>query len=580
MQPKSPQSPKDDAATTALIVQPGFDYDFSIEMMKIQLTRIVVILSHLKAAKKIVYFLDWRDPKFTLFVYIFISWISLVEPESALIFYLAILGKLLLRAHPSYLDFVAELVNWKDTMVRFLTRPFSRCRTVRLSKMVSMIGIDDRSRSGIKEVEYRVFECQRRKIANVVHMLATMVKAPASVAVAAAMQLEDQLESKSETPKNMSESMDNAMKDIQDLFMSFSSKNLKPDEAEWVGPNGVPLDESPATIMHGIKIKWSVQVDKSNTDQNGWEFGKNYPPLVHDSESSIVYDKRDTLWGFGQFVNKLKLHRHWVRRRVWIGTPIRVAFDSEDPIFLSELIKSLANDKEAETEDDEKKSISFYAKYKMLMKEGKKLQRTIFEIASKLESLKNLVSWKAKWISSMFFWILMLLLVLAIHLPQQILVWLFLTLMLVDRLSDVKKKQDLMAPFLTAVADEIDASSIPILWKQQLRTRLRSYYTKIEDITFDFSASIVLNIFQRACNRNCMSHVHLSLADFTDVSGGKDTGGAVTVGMILEKIYINANNGNEDWWKSVKTTIHPKNLFQGHLVSDWGDFNPSSLFSK
>ena len=136
-----------------------------------------------------------------------------------------------------------------------------------------------------------------------------------------------------------------------------------------------------------------------------------------------------------------------------------------------------------------------------------------------------------------------------------------------------------MGPFLTAVEAEIEASNFSSSWKHDLKIRLGSFHTRLDDVNADYSASIVYGLFNRACRRLGWRNVRLNLHKFTDPSDGVNTGGPVTIGMLLEDIYTMYHNGNEDWWKRVKTTVHPKNLIQSHLVSDWEEYNPTSVFS-
>jgi hypothetical protein len=258
---------------------------------------------------------------------------------------------------------------------------------------------------------------------------------------------------------------------------------------------------------------------------------------------------------------------------MWVGIPIRGAFDLEEPIKLDQIVADRIDDEEVES--GKKRTKSFLEKYRSIIREGKKLQHAIFLIVSRIESLKNLFSWKSRWLSSVMYWLLICLLLGSLVLPQNVLLWLLMTLVLLDQFADTSKKQRLMSPYLHAIGKEVEESNFPAHWKMELAKSLSSFNTKIDDVVADFSASVLHAIFFRASRRLGWKNIPISLGDFTSAGAA----GPVTVGMILEIFYERYHNGNEDWWKSVKTSIHPKNLIKSHLVSDWEEFNPSSLFS-
>jgi hypothetical protein len=604
--PDSPVSEEEErpATTTEIIPpdQPFPSYEFSIELMKLQLARVVRILKYVKGLKTVSYFLHWRDPRWTLFVYVWLSWVALVEPWSFLLFYYVLLGKFMLEAHPSYGEFVTEVTDWmncaKTRLAGMLTVEgiFARKKHKLGRRTHSVLGLDKPSvlgeSGGDGPVEFRVYECQRRRIATARQILTTMVKTPASLAAAAAKPFIPSRDSDSDdpgTPKsagsNLVDSVQEAARDFQDLFMAFSGENLRAgSEAEWVGPNGVPLDESPATVMEGVKIKWSVNVsDGGGTDLNGWEYARHLPGLDVEGDKTILFDGKSVGWGSGSFLGELKLRKHWTRRRLWVGIPIRPAFESEEPVRLSEIIEGGSSDGSLEAAAAaaaaaDKEGKGLFAKYKKLLQEGKKLQMAIFRGTSKIESVKNLWTWKVGWITSILFWVVQILLVLTLVLPPSVVLWLLLTLILLDQFTDLNQKNALMNPLMERIAIEIEFStSVPEPWKPRLTLMLASYYTRLVDLTNEFSGTVVLNVLQHACDRLGMRRVRLSLADLQD--DGAASGGPATVGMLLETIHERANNGNEDWWKQIKTTVHPKNLIKHHLVSDWEEFNPTSMFA-
>ena len=560
-------------------------YEFSIEMFRKQLLRIVAILKVLKFFKSASYLIAWRDPSWTILIYVWVSWVCLVEPQSALMFWYAMVGKMLLQGHPCFPDLEAEVKDWWGRMV--LDR-LSLKRGTPASSVGSPLNRNSGT-SGSSDAlhEYRVFECQRRRIAGAMTMLTTMVKVtatmPAQMAVAAGnavaaplMTSEDGLEHSTAT-----EAVHEAKKDLENLFINFSNKNLKPDiEASWVTLAGVPLAESPATVIDGVKVKWNVVISKKISDKNGWEYAKAFPALAAGTTNpTIKFDQHNSVWGAGGFEPKLKIHRHWVRRRVWIGIPIRAAFESEEPIKLSQIVESTVDKDGEELVEEGKKHLSLYAKFKLIMVEGRKLQNVLFTVVSGLECAKNLVTWKSRWISSLVFWMIMAVLLFSLVIPQFVLVWLFFSLMLLDSFSDVKKKANLTRPLLEAIQKEVAASSVPAQWKAILASKLRSHYTRMDEVHSEVSVSIICSLVQKACDKVWFPNaVVLTLEDFavTEVSEG----GPATVAMLLERIYLQANHGDSDWWKSEKVAIHPKNLIKGHLVSDWEEYDPVSVFSK
>jgi len=621
-----------------------FDYEFSIDMMKLQLARVVAIFALFKSFKTISYFLNWRDPRWTVFMYSWISWISFIEPGSGLIFVFVMLGRKLLEAHPAFPDFWQELklladiatvrlgfildtvqylrgTLMKNARERMAASNFAKKRKTvedlqeEHSTLFTQSTLVTRALSD-DFIQYRVYECQRRTMPKAGDVLSAMVAAPAAATANAIRKIgagEDDTEAK--------------RLHIRKMFMAFSGDHLRNGtETHWVSATGMPLLDSPATVMDGIKIKWTVLIDKKSTDENGWEYSRKLPPINSQSVSDIAetwargttefgpsgegrrssrrsttmggahrrclissqaveFDPKSTSWGNNHpFDSKLNMTRHWTRRRVWVGVPIRAAFESEDPVNLNEIVASMedkANDAEelATHKDDKDSNRGLLAKYRAILREGKKLQSSIFEVSSKIESLKNLCTWKSRWISSAIFSVIIFLMTLSLVLPQPVVLWLILTFLLLDHLSDIQRKEKLMTPFLNAVAVEIESSKFSSVWKRDLTLRLGSFYTRLDDVNADYSASIVYGLFNRACRRLGWRNVRLHLQKFTDPSDGVNTGGPVTVAMLLEDIYTMYHNGNEDWWKRVKTTVHPKNLIQSHLVSDWEEYNPTSVFS-
>ena len=546
-------------------------YDFSIEMFKSQIVRILAIIKMFSVFKSVGYIVSWRDPRWTVMLYLWLTWVCLVEPQSALMFFVIYLCKLLLQAHPCYTDFVEEL---SHTSIWDLLLPANHHIDKNNRNSASTVSIG--GSGGVRE--FRVFECQRRKMAGAMTMISTMVKMPAQVAIAAGSAAAHAvISSKEDHPKPSSPKVS---KEIEDLFVNFSGTNLKQtSEAEWVSPSGVALGESPATVIDGMKIKWSVAVVRKKTDKNGWEYSRAFPVLSPEVEDFLVDPKKEgaaTWWGSShRFEPKLKLHRHWVRRRLWIGTAVRPALKSEEPILLSQVALAAAQGEIVETNQRR----SLLARFKQLMEEGKKLQNILFGLATKLESLKNLVSWKARWISSLIFWVLIFILVCLLFVSQFAVVWAITSFILLDSLVDVWKLQGLTEPLIAEIHRQLkDSDHIHDQWKRIVEEKLTSYFSNLEEILSEVPVSIVCSLCQKACDSIWFENaVVLSLDDFDTTSTNR--GGPLTLGMVLERIYLAAHSGDADWWKSVKTGVHPKNLMKGHLVSDWEQFNPSSIFA-
>ena len=569
--PKAKSSSQDDSQKT------DEGYEFSIEMFKKQLQRIVAIFKIFEIFSSIGYFFSWRDPKWTLLMYSWITWVFLVHPESSLMFFFVFILKLVVQSHPNFGDLKLEIQSsWHEMRARVTGIQYSRSKT-------SPADFPD---------EYRVYECQRRKIAGAMTIVSTMVKVTtvvpaqmavhATTAVAAPLLAENsQGEDRPMSPvAKATATAQEAKKELENLFLNFSAKNLRKEtESEWVSSCGIALEESPSTVVDGIKIKWHVMVKTNVTDKNGWEYARNFPSLstLTSPSRSMIHDARSVAWGSGHFSSRFKLHRHWVRRRVWIGKPIRAAFDSEEPIKLSDVVSSM-DDNSAETLlEKEKKRRSLYAKFWQLMDEGRKLQNILFGLASQLESIKNLFTWKSRWITSMIFWAIMIVLMASLIVPQFAFTWLIITFILVDHMSDVQRKMKLTKPLVEVLKKEVLSSNIPPSWKEILNDKLSSYFSKMDEIYLEVSVSVLCSMFQRACDKLWFpGAVKLTLNDFEISSSG----GPVVLGDVLEKIYLLANHGDADWWKSIKVSIHPKNLIKGHLVSDWEEYDPNSVFTK
>jgi hypothetical protein len=411
-------------------------------------------------------------------------------------------------------------------------------------------------------------------------VITTIVSAPAQMALVAGSAAADAVMRKQDE-ETSSPSAHRIRQDLGDLFVKFSAKNLKPGEAEWVGPTGATLNDSPSTVIDGMKIKWSVHVQSKRTDKNGWEYAKNFPSIgSSQAGDDIAFDPRgQILWGGGQkFERKFRMHKHWIRRRMWVGTAVRPALSSEEPIRLSQIVETATGDDKDELVG-QKHHRSLLARFRQLMEEGKKLQNVLFGIATRLESIKNLVSWKARWISSLVFWVLIVLLFFSLFVSQFIVFWAILSAVLFDSLVDSLKLQRLTNPLLHALQEQLtpeNAGGIPAQWRQLMQIKMKSYFCNMEELLTEVPVSIVCGVFQKACDALWFKNaVLLSLNDFVST----DTSGPLTLQMVLEKIYLAAHHGDADWWKSVKVGIHPKNLIRGHLVSDWELYNPSSVFA-
>ena len=547
--------------------------DFSIEMFKIQIMRIVGLSRLFSVFKSFKYFLAWRDPFHTTVQYAWITWVCWLEPQSALMFWFVLVLKLLVQAHPCFPDLVHEVSHYFTTPSDEQPPKEEQSDDAKKSHVLSpsgqkMMTSPMGDAGGTSEI--RVYECQRRRIAGAMAMLSTMVKVttviPAKMAVAAGTAVASPLLPRDVKEDNLTAGAEkvtqSAKKDIENLFIHFSGSNLHNNEHEWVSSAGVALRESPSTVINGFKIKWSVFTKKNCTDKNGWEYARSFPQLGGDRDWEM--------WGSSvRFAAKMKIHKHWVRRRVWVGRPIRPAFESEEPIKLSEMVEE-GSEKVAE----EGEKFSLYGKFKQFMDEGRKFQIYLFKFASQLESVKNLFSWKSRWITSLMFWLLIVFLFLSLCFSQSVLVWAIITFVLIDQLMDANRKMRLMQPLLDAIRSEINENRSPL--RKSLGKKLASFSANMVEITLDVPVSVLLPIFQRACDKVWFPNaVALTLED---LDTNADEGGPVTLGILLERIYLAAHHGDPDWWKSPKTTIHPKNLFRDHLVSDWEQYNPTSLF--
>ena len=577
--PTSPTSPSATNSVPSSSSANAFDYDFSIEIFKLQLSRIGAILATLKIFSGISYMLQFRDPFWSITIIGWFTWILLIEPGSALMFWYALLAKLMLQAHPNYLDFVHEIHEKKNQI--FFFSHFSNFKNLFARKLLAPSVtmplnqelLSSTGSADFENVEYRVFECQRRKIANAFTMISTMVKVPANVAVAAGTAALRQ-----ESADEEITALNTARSDLGNLFKHFSSQNLNANETEWVSITGVPLEQSPSTIIAGTKIKWGVSI-KSTNDPAGWEYAKSFPPLLTSIVGNAIdYDSSVPIWNKEGFVKNLKLHRHWVRRRMWIGKPIRPALEAEEPIRLSQIVEATIDT--SEDTDLKKNSSSIFAKFRLIMTEGKKLQGILFSVSSQLESFKNLVSWKARWISSVIFVVMIILLVASIFVPQRILCWIITMLIVLDSYTDMKVKRVKTAPLLHEVIHQVSISQIPDQWKEILRVKLESVFSKMHEITNEVSVQVLAPIVQKALLVVIPDAHHVVLVPSDFGEGVVHDGGPLTWGHVLENIYLKANRNNADWWKSRKTSIHPKNLIKGHLVADWEEFNPTSLFAK
>ena len=552
--PKQGGSPKSPSSQPTKQEEDEFAYDFSIEMFKAQLVRILEIIKIFSIFKFFGHIVAWRDPRWTLTLYVWFSWVCLVEPQSALMFWVICLLRLLLMAHPCYPDFKAELrARWQTSTKKTMQdEP---------PKLMREISADSSPRASTAR-DFRVFECQRRKMAGAITVISTMVKMPAQVALNVVRSKDDP-----SSPK--------MTREIEDLFVKFSAKNLRVNEHEWVSPTGAALKESPSTVIDGMKIKWSVQVNRKKTDKNGWEYAKNFPYL--GSGECILFDPREhVLWGAGhKWERKLGIRKHWVRRRVWVGTAVRPALSSEEPVKLSQIVESAVGGPQDQLVETKQKQ-SLFARFKQLMEEGRKLQTVLFGIATKLESIKNLFSWKARWISSLIFWVLIVILFSLTFVSQFVVVWVIFSAIIAEALVNVLKLERLTLPLVEELQRQLEEQeSIPHQWRVWMKKSLTSYFSNMHEVLTEVPVSIVCSLFQKACDAVWFPNaVQLGLEDFdaTDES--------LTLGMILEKIYLSAHSGDADWWKSVQVGIHPKNLIKGHLVSDWEMYNPSSVFAK
>ncbi|KAF4688187.1 hypothetical protein FOZ63_022566, partial [Perkinsus olseni] len=77
----------------------------------------------------------------------------------------------------------------------------------------------------------------------------------------------------------------------------------------------------------------------------------------------------------------------------------------------------------------------------MVMEEGSKIQMTIFDALSKLEQFRNIVAWKVSWMTDIIVVLGILVLCLAVFLPQRIVFWLIVSAILIDGYTEYAKRQ-------------------------------------------------------------------------------------------------------------------------------------------
>jgi C2 domain len=498
-------------------------YKFQMSVVKTQIERVKTVFAAIgEGVNAVKDFIQWRNPYLTVIGWFMLSYMLLLRSD--LIIPLLVLGILaaIISSHPEFKTFLK-----KD--FRFLFKQ--------------------------EEPPSPPTGTHRLTAPNILARRSQRVASPASKRPTNAEPDKPQHSASlsSETPKiilyemqrrNISATATALLnRDIQ-LKQTFSYQNLRPAEPRWLTDTLQLSLILPMTIIDGYKYSWKIQVNQKS-DNNGWQYGKRWP-----IDSSVDFRK------------DFRLHKDWVRRRMWVGTPIRQA-------TLMETSETIDYHDEAEEEFDEgavptKATRSLLAKYRFLMDECGKIQYMVFTIVNSIEKSVYLYSWKNPSVTSfLLFGFFCIGICCSIVKSAIVLVWMGITAVLMAQFKKIfLPKYKFVSNFLTKFRLEISSD---LKLSEQMRKQLSKihFLTSMESLNDVHPEALRVLLQKTADNHNF--HMKFSIKESANAK------------FIADYVYnvahgIKMRDGN----KLRSNKIEPDNFIANCAVDDWHLYNQYS----
>ena len=339
---------------------------------KAHYARMVAIVNHLLTIRNVIDDYIFFENFYVSFSgYCVLTLALLVVPDHSLMITFLLLGLGVLAGHPEAKTFWLQ-TRWGPQISR-KRRKFKRSDGI----MSSWIGS-----SGLFPSEISVYECERRKW---------------SVSATSLTQ--------------------------------FGHTNLRPSESRWLGIFGDPMDARAlqSVTIDDKRVIWN-SVCHEHTDKNGWEYGRKFP-----EKNWIELSKEEEREEWSKSYDPV---RHRVRRRLWVGEVGGFIEPGELPLSLPETIDAETNfvtNKshrffEESSAAESPKSKGLLGRYYRLIEMLYRIQSAVGATSSRIEQLSNIFSWKSRWLTGFFFWIILACIFASALLSANVLVWIIVTI--------------------------------------------------------------------------------------------------------------------------------------------------------
>ena len=511
---------------------------FSVDLFKVQIDRLNKIRQIFLTVGALSEILNWRRPNVSAVTYVVLSVLILVVPRYLFTVALAVFGFSLLMHHPEYHNIYKRI--FRPFGLRILEGPSGHrkavdrgrmnvpsprsSQSIKLSKSSVRIQeapseaemTDDSSEDELIREEniIRVWECERRNVGATAGVLLSRDVVQGSMSV---------------------------------FKKTFSHKNLQPTEPRWFEYTGSePLPEAPKTVDRGFKYSWRVRVDPSETDVNGWEYARSFP-----SKSN---------WMAKKFRKGFLVHMHWVRRRLWVGVPVREAGDEDAVRSIDEV--------GGEEEDDDVKADSaagakgILARYRKLLSEGSKIQGKLFHAAGTLEKILNRGTWKNPRATGLIFIATCIGIVVTVLIPPLVLIWMIASGIFLSSFIKYRKRLARVNAFIKVFKSHVYADKrIAPEWGRILVQAEPS--TTIQELS-EVNPDVLRALMQRTCDDLKMSGKKVSLDVFNDCINFRE---------MVEAVHLQVLGKNWMISKRRLLILNPGVLINQHGVGDWERFD-------
>ena len=451
----------------------------------------------------------------SFFGYVFLAFSLLVVPHHGLMIFFMVLGMIVLANHPEASTFWNNQ-SWWVKKIFFLSSSNQR----RFKR--SEAGMTSWSSSGLLPSEFSVYECERRKW---------------SVSASGLTQ--------------------------------YTPDCLKPSESRWVGILGDPI--SPESLIavtdDNRRIIWN-SVCNENTDNNGWEYGRNFP-----DKNWLEMTGAEERAQWSKTYDQL---RHRVRRRLWVGElggyinegdqlPLSLpeTIDAENEFVLNKAHRASANHHEEST----KTKGGILAKYYRLMEILYRVQSGAASGASRVEQFMNIFSWKSHWLTGFFLWIILACLWASTVLSPNVLLFCIVTIVHYSGFKKWKSRMKRVKYFLKHFKEIVKLSSSTFRggFGSDLLFLAKNPWAKFS--TLEVSRDLINLAIQKTVDK-------LQLGIVVTLN---DTKECACMFELVQLVYMK-KFGPKKWASREIKSISLATLTDQHLLADWELYQPHSAF--